>query len=586
MSQAIYGSTAANEAGDGLSKVNWCPPALANVYYGKWRSHLDNWDYYVWTSLMYEGGGNAGSINEHMHLFALAVNETYGNSSKYFSDLIDTDLGNLFSDSNPSCNKTPSGETQFPMETITSPLIFDMDYSPSNGMEAAIAYSLSNNEQFNMRIYRNGGSLITTFPVYTNADGRIISNPFRASVFDWGKSSTTQQSEVCVLGYDSTSNEMDMLCGSLYARPFSVSIVNNVEYFYTPPYNLSHYSNLYIAGAHAVQMSAMLSGNLWDLNEILTPYGVFTPIYTGVGCNILTGLCNLDRNWEMPVQDAAVIPIDVEKTQSQYEDILALTTSALWYIDDRYSNTPPQFTTAITVNPCALDSPIRVNTTLQVSTGIYDADGDDIQARGILYYGTGYDIDTNWTANTTTNTPTRTITVPLPLFTANYTGSNVILRLMVRDGQHASTPTVRDLTLIGILPDSGFTYGDCVSTLSITAANATAANNTIPPILLKPDVNDNPVRTGLGAVDEYTHLGLGTLWLILMALVAYLTWTSTPHENEAATKGAMGVIAIIEFILLIIGTWLGFLSAAILITIVTMGILVIALWTRTKTTGG
>jgi len=75
-------------------------------------------------------------------------------------------------------------------------------------------------------------------------------------------------------------------------------------------------------------------------------------------------------------------------------DLLVMTTSNLWYLDDGFANEPGEIL-SYTVDPC-LDNVWLLNTTVEVRIVATDENSDDVQVRVVLYEGTAFEQDSNW----------------------------------------------------------------------------------------------------------------------------------------------------------------------------------------------
>jgi hypothetical protein len=196
------------------------------------------------------------------------------------------------------------------------------------------------------------GAEIDDYPELTFTQGTLISNPIMGNFLS---GNVNANKDFCVMGYDTPADQMILLCGSASAD------VDSAEYDVDVNYDLSdfqYYPNTLI---HAVQSSQSTTGGV-NLNEVLTPYGIISVIYTG------SDRANLDYNITTSSFGIS-IPSDVEKTG--YFDILYRTDNGLYYIDDGFTNEQ------INIDSFTFSrSPICVNRTYTMTVQFSDAEGD------------------------------------------------------------------------------------------------------------------------------------------------------------------------------------------------------------------
>lgn len=434
---------------------------------------------------------------------------------------------------------------------ITSPLVFDFDDSPSTGLETAVgaAYDF---DEFKIYLYDKNGNLIDDYPETFQADGEIISNPILMNAFPDPPSKGRK--DFCVLGHDATGERLDLLCGSylteslLHTKEYEFDLDNaNLD-------NVPHGHWDFMPMAHAAQHSTETEQGA-NLDELVTSFGVF--YLDATFTNFLIHI------FENPYVNASVISVDAESVGR--EDLIALTKTNLWYLDDGYSNTAGQIT-EYSVNPC-LDSTWKLNTSVGVTIKASDVDSDNVRARAILYYGSSNYQDSGWSSNGSSGT---TFSFS---FTANKTISTGTLRLIATDTYNPDVNDTLDLTFS--VGSQGVEFGDCITSEEIELV--TEEDGEAPSLPVTED--DNALVRGISFLGEEFNLGLGgnIIWLIIMAVIAYAVWTSGSFAHAGT---AFGVIGIIEIIMLIVGGLLGILSTGIIVVFVVLAMVVMSVWFR------
>ena len=95
---------------------------------------------------------------------------------------------------------------------------------------------------------------------------------------------------------------------------------------------------------------------------------------------------------------------------------------------------------------------------------------------------------------------------------------------------------------------------------------------------------DNALKTGLSDIDEISMFGLGAtaiyfIILVMIALTIWMTNSTVPIDQR------LGVIAIVEILMIILGTITGVLNTGLVITVVIVGLIFIGLWLRNQFSG-
>jgi hypothetical protein len=467
---------------------------------------------------------------------------------------------------------------------LTSPLVADL--STNSGLETVIGYMV-NGLEFKMRTYQSTGTTEGTAyldqsPDFSDADGTLVSNPFLADVF-----TDNTADEYCVIGYRETFGIVDVLCNSLLTTRNGN---DDIEYFYhADEYNVTRAYGKYNVIAHSTQQSTVtIEGG--NPSEVLSTYGILEVTDEDcdfVGCPIFScstsfNQCMLNKIFDVPVDDLAMISVDAEKTGR--EDLLGITSTNLWYFDDGYSNSPA-IISSYQINPC-IDSTWKANTTVEARIVVTDVDGDSVSARAVLYDGTNYSQDSGWSSDSSSGAT----------FVFSFTASNIVstglLTLYGRDTVNPSNPDSIPITFS--VSTSGVEYGDCKTIVVVTQVTNVTGNLSQGQIV---DLDSNVITDPLLAIKNSAlgrGLSLQIIWLIVMlvlgggivfAMVTGMKDIIASHPNLAV--GVIGLVFfILEVVLTVIGALLHILNAGVIIVLVMTEVFVVVMALRRLGTGG
>jgi hypothetical protein len=497
---------------------------------------------------------------------------------------------------------------------VTNPFVYDISPS-SSSLETVVAY-MKGRDTIQMKSYNADSSLLATYPstdiIPSYGDGFLISDIFRTNAFIEGKTGLSNYAvDFCVAGFtaqEATSNACgnnyngadlascaSLLCGSEIGQNTKNLIGWHSTEFVLPIdglYNLTTSPDQLNSIVHSGSMDA--SGADTELRDVIWPYGVSTFSFSNCEDGLTTKpICYIQTIYNITKQNGIVIPVDVEK--SGKNDLLVQQQNALWYLNDGFTNTPvADFCTLNTststtcsgyqLSPCFDNGALQINTTVLVTIIPRDVDvfpTDNVRARAILYYGSIYEQDGNWSGYYQQNTP-----IPFTFITSDL-ATTATLRLEVNDD--VNNGTVKTANVPFSVATIGVVNGDCSG--GILTGTASPASNyslaQLTEIENKPNTADNPIKNALVQVNDLSGggMGLATLWLIIMAVVAYAIWTGESHATGTDPRGAMGVIAIVEIIMTVLGIWLGFFGIGIIIIFVILGILILAMFLRKVVTG-
>ncbi len=539
ISVTSFNSTGLNSGETLLETQNggFCFPKIRSASYADYDN--DGTKEFI---ISYKEFGTTGSEDIYIDYLDVLLNTTV-----VIEQTILEDAGTDVSDN--TCLNTNLGKL------FTSPLVFDMDASPSNGFETAIGF-MTDADKFKIHTWASDGNFLDDFPEIEKGEGIIISNAMRATTFTDG-----DNRDICVVGYDNIDGEIDLLCGSLITSQSPQS--NEYTFDISDLHNVTlAYGNWNVHASNAQHSTVLTSGI--NLNELVVSYGVFEIDQSGAGCG-LTGDCSMSLIFENPKPDSVVISVDAEKEGR--EDLLVMQTDRLWYLDDGFTNTGGNISRYIT-NPC-LDSTWRINTSVEIRVQVTDFDSDQVAAKTILYLDDANEQDSGWTTNQTSGT---TFSFS---FKANTTIGSGTLRMVGRDtGQPLQNTTLDVSFSVGA---NGVGFGECEtdSGLLITEEDIFTESEI--------DRQDNALVTGARVISNlFGGIGESVVLLIIMLILVYGIWT---NGGERAPVLAFGISLISIFIMLIIGAKLQIIGTGLVVSLILVVLLEIALWTARFLTG-
>ncbi len=507
----------------------FCLPKIRSIEVADYDD--DNTDEYIFTYEKYDSDGGSDII----YISYVDVNSSF---TPIEEQAITITIAQF--DDGTTCKTSNRGKW------FTSPLVFD--FITGGDLETVIGI-MKDPDEFLMYTCESTDvdeGDCERHPDILDADGEIISNVFRANAF-----TDTGNVDFCVMGYINTTSTLDLLCSSQQAGG-----QDDLEFEYditelSNPYNITMDYGNYNVIAHAGEHKS-ITANGDALSEIITSFGIFEIDY------------ELDNElllvFEQPKENAVVLSVDAEGIGR--EDLIVLTRTNLWYIDDGFSSSGANIT-EYTVNPC-VDSTWQVNTSVGITVTASDPDGDDVNIRAILY-------SNNDTVN---EQPSEWVVVASGgsasfSFTANATVSSDIILLQAND---TSNPTeIDEIELSFSVGVNGLVFGECTTEIDVVEAAALVGV-----ISEDPTVN-NSMDQAMENADNQTGLGTVIIWTFLMIGVAMALWITSGEKNPTAT---LGVIVIVEIGLFIIGAKQGYIPIAIVVTIGVISLVGIGLWIK------
>jgi len=455
---------------------------------------------------------------------------------------------------------------------FTNPLVDNWDGSTSNGLETAIGY-MTSSSTFKISTFYSGGTTLDSHPSVYTADGQIVSNIAKACIF-----SDTNCNDFCVLGHSTTSNTLDLLCGTQTTGEW----YDSREFSMIPPYNLTANYMIYRNMIHSIQAisdtlpvtpGSVTASPVMNPSEFSSSYGIIEineyqsliDQITGTPGKLIVGFQN-------PRQNASVLMSDVEK--SGRDDMLAMTLTNIWYIDDRYSNSQAGFGT-ITINPTTA-STWKINTSVGVTVEVTDTDSDSVRAKAILYFGDANQQDSGWSVYSASGT---TFSF---MFTANETINNGKLIFYVNDNKHNdSNATYTKSFSVGL---EGLSYGEGTETIGVNITTPSLNQTCFGNVCV---ANNNTILTGTQQLDIGLGLNIGktAMWLLFMLILGIGVFIACLSENVSSGI-AFTVVGFIEIIMLLLGFFLTMIGWGVLITVIIVCLAIISMQIRHFFTGG
>ena len=311
-------------------------------------------------------------------------------------------------------------------------------------------------------------------------------------------------------------------------------------------------------------------------HEILTPFGIFeldygdTRFFRSLFGNLNYPIFELKPIFGNPTtQIGSFIPVDYQK--SGFDDLILLSSTHLYYIEDLQVNLPPTIG-AVRLDPCLDEGAIAVNTTLNIIVPLDDGENDNVRAKIITYAGTLDETDTGFSEFLSDQNP-RNFQFSVLL---DVIAPTAVLSIFGQDDTSAFENSRNESYTVA---ENGLTTGDCIQILDITPPVGILPPEFAPPTTTLEDgatnTEDNAIVNAIDELVGLTGIGRQVFWLIFMfiaGLSIFVAGISRPNVNLAM---CFGVFLVIETLLLIIGFLLGFFGFGTLLTIVVIAIAIL-----------
>lgn len=555
-------------ASAGAGSQAFCFPKIKQIQVADYDEG-DGTEEYIYSAMLHFGSGD-----EEVHIFYVDI--LTGNIPSLELTRIITDIDSVASGAS-SCQASDSRVGNF----FTSPLVAES--GDGNRPETWIGSMVDDNE---FRIYKFEFDDATpeTFPKLAfDSDGIIISNVFIVN----GALDGTGR-DFCVMGQTplgtgefGEDDQITVLCAS---EVNTVGLFDNVQFQFedyseTFEFNISLELDNWFIGAHSVDMAQTDSP---DSDEILTSYGVFD--LDTASCSILFGNCNMNLIFDNTEADGISIAVDYE--DAGLVDIIHVTETQLNYIDDLFTNTQVSAfcgeegsvsgtCSEYEINPC-IDSTWKINTSVSISITPKDFDGDTVSARAIIYQGDTNEQDSGFSANVSSGTE---ITLSAGSgFIGNKTIATGVINLQIRD---TGNENIRTLTKSFSVANTGVEFGDCKTTAETGVQEVAGV---ITNATLTTDATSNSITEGITLIGGLARLSGTTVWLILMITFSLFIWFQASERGMTAS-GALGTIAIINVLMIVLATRLGIFSTSLVIIITVLGVIIAGIFIGRAVTG-
>ncbi len=553
-SSGVFSETLVGQASGGSSM--YCMPQIRHMAITDFDG--DGTDDYIFSAINYDAGG-VDSID----IFYIDVDKDATTSSEIMPQIEDTEIVGV-SDLGGSCDNY---DTFF-----SSPLVKDLT-ALETGMETVFA-TMTNDDHFNIKVYKEDGSQIRQHPATTDGEGVLVSNIMLADIFP-----ESDNDNYCVVGYDTTDQDIDLMCASL-DKEFRGKDEREFILQTSGLWNISSGQTELNSISHMSQHSDELQEEK-DIHELINSYGVLRPDLDScptVLFPFIEGECDMTSIFENPKGDSVVIPVDVEKVTAEggQEDLLILTDNNLFYLDDGFSNSPATIT-EYRFNPCRTNEVWKINTTVKVTVEVTDIDSDQVSSSVIMYEGDGNEDDSGFSSFANSGTSEQFT------FTVNKTITNGNIKLRGRDIEN--NETIDEIDLRFNVAESGLEFGDCEEIINVVTITEAEAEATVGGEL---NESSNIALSTLSLL-EATGLGGFLNSILIMLFVAFL-FIFAPHLFGKATKTIepillFSALILVEVLLLFFFTILGTIPVGVTISLVVIAIIPLGLWVRNMLTG-
>lgn len=526
----------------GAANKNYCLSAIPIII--EKDSDLDgDYEYYASFMQIGSGGNDLGIVYAEIDTNLGVVTGAGANSGIFYS----RSQGFTTTASSILCHQAASDPG-----SMVAPLIsFDFDLLHP-GDEFLLAGLYDENEYKMYSIGYDGG-FIDDYPELGQADGEVMGSIMKMDAF-----TDTGEVDACVIGYKPSDNTMSLLCASEQSDDF----VEHKEFTYNTQnddWDMSS-TNAHI---NTLATAADMSRDTVETSnpdEIVTSFGVLS-IYDALN----SGTSNIINILQNTKGNSTVIPIDYN--DDGRSELLIMTKNNLFLASDGFLNSDCSDQNCIfsySIDPC-LDGTWKINTTLDVTMEIRDVDDDVVSGRVILYEGDSNEMDSGWSGNYSSGT---TISFN---FDVNKTINFGNLKLMARAGDDITVTESINLPFsVGL---DGLENGECVTTSYPGFTNITEAGE-----VGDTDIGNNSITNTLNWFTDRTGLGGAVLWLIIMIFIGVVILTSL-HKTAASGDFFMmvGAVGVIEAFMIILGVYLGYFSATLVIIIGIIALAIIGL---------
>ena len=531
----------------------------------------DGRDEFIFTYARYTGGGSEilflNYVNDSLDLaFSLEIETQF--SSRFLTTFNPLPTGGASCDEGSA---TPAGRNAGTF--FTSPLVVELNTEA--GFETVVGINLDS-QDFRLIVFDKNGNDIDQHPAANTADGEIVGNAMIANVY--GDTGTV---EYCVLGHDDEENDglgvLSLMCGSQQTGNFfdSSEFRFNTDGRFNISRTFPKMNVISHMAQHSNQQIDISETGLTDTTELVTSYGVFR--LNDDTANGTVSVRNMDLIYASIVGDSACIQVDAQKAGS--EEFICVDGAIISYINDGVENAPAEIT-SITYNPCVIDSVIKQNTSLQVSVEVTDQNPsplsqDQIFSNVTIYLDDGNEESSVLGASASGTTHNH-------LFTLNKTITQGTIRIRGWDSEN--TDDKDEETQLFTVATNGIEFGDSTCTIDFVTEAEAEADAVVEDATLTVDATDNAITNALDSFQGFTGLAGTTVWLLFMMFGAFMIY-HTMAERGLSGASALGTIAIVEVLAILLGARLGIISTGLVVTMVVIGVVIIGIFLGTKFRG-
>jgi len=467
---------------------------------------------------------------------------------------------------------------------ISPPLSFPaFGGDEGNSESQTMVAFMTSSDKFVIKAFSASGTEIDQFPALILGEGILVSNVFRGNFFP-----DSGNVDFCAMGYDEPEQELEAVCGSLLSGEFPDTnrYIINVSNKFTVDDAIGSYDSISHSTNHENSQSQCLdvSCSAADLDEVLTPFGIHRLIREGFLCDT-TGTCQLREVFFNPFNTSGVF-VSVDTTAAGAEDLLLMTNTNLFLFDALFQDQPPEIDrSSISINPC-IDSAWKINSSGPIISFTVDdtdpvpiSDLDQVFAQVFLYADSTNEQRSAVQGPSTSGT---TFFFDETTFNINKTTGSGVIRLLAND----TGGIEQDIVNIPFtVADTGLELGECVTEgFGVVVEEVFILDAT-----LTDDATDNAITNAIDTLSGLFGLAGTTIWLIVMLALSIGVWGGVMqvNKNGQAISGtaALGLIAILNALMIILGARFGILSTSLVVIITVIAVVIVGIFLGSLFTG-
>lgn len=426
--------------------------------------------------------------------------------------------------------------------SVTSPLIANLDSSTANGQEIIIGYRTAN-RGFKMLQFDKDIDLIDDFPELTDLEGDTISNVFKLNYY-----SDTADDDFGFIIYELQDEQMY----------FAVSNINKLvtkdSYLIDIPSNVTKLSGM----VHVFESDSNEYGH-----ELLSSYGVYALRYNPITQTMV-------KIYDHELNPVSIIPFDVQYSNAE---LIGLTNTRLHLISDGTINKNARIK-YVTINPCSIGQPLKNGTVMTIKATLIDYENDKVRARAYVYYNDNNEQVSDY-SSFYTPVAEEGVEVTIPYtFSINKTGTNYIVRVEAQD-IYEQTPTY--VNWLFTVLDDGISYDESTCTITGNVED----DYFVSPLeqITNVTLTQNPITNALNEIQRVTNTPVLLIWLLIMLIVSGSILFAI-HEKSGSMTMALISSFIFMFFMIVLGRLLEIIPMGVMLVLVIILIIPIALFVR------